>query len=49
VRFNAVKQRSAKASATAARLKFDGKATRRTGHTLAAGKRRQAARDHRSR
>lgn len=49
VRFDAVKQRSAKASATAARLKFDGKATRRTGHTLAAGKRRQAARDHRSR
>lgn len=49
VRFDAVKQRSAKASATAARLKFDGKATRRTGHTLAAGKRRQATRDHRSR
>jgi hypothetical protein len=49
VRFDVTKQRSAKASATAARLKFDGKVTRRTGHTLAAGKRRQAARDQRSR
>ncbi len=49
LRFDVTKQRSAKASATAARLKFDGKVTRRTGHTLAAGKRRQAARDHRSR
>ena len=49
LRFDAVKQRSAKASATAARLKFDGQVTRRTGHTLAAGKRRQAARDRRSR
>ena len=49
LRFDVTKQRSAKASATAARLKLDGKVTRRTGHTLAAGKRRQAARDHRSR
>jgi len=49
LRFDAAKQRSAKASATAARLKLDGKVTRRGGHTLAAGKRRQAARDHRSR
>jgi hypothetical protein len=49
LRFDVTKQRSAKASATAARMKFDGKVTRRTGHTLAAGKRRQAARDHRSR
>lgn len=47
LRFDAVKQRSAKASAT--RLKLDGKVTRRGGHTAAAGKRRQAARDHRSR
>ncbi len=47
LRFDAVKQRSAKASAT--RLKLDGKLSRRGGHTLAAGKRRQAARDHRSR
>jgi hypothetical protein len=49
LRFDAAKQRSAKASATAARLKFDGKVTRRSGHSLAAGKRRQAARDQRSR
>lgn len=49
LRFDVTKQRSAKASATASRLKFDGKVTRRSGHTLAAGKRRQAARDHRSR
>lgn len=49
VRFDAAKQRSAKASATAARLKLDGKVTRRGGHTLAAGKRRQAARDRRGR
>lgn len=47
LRFDAVKQRSAKASAT--RIKLDGKLSRRGGHTLAAGKRRQAARDHRSR
>jgi len=47
LRFDALKQRSAKASAT--RLKLDGKLSRRGGHTLAAGKRRQAARDHRSR
>lgn len=47
LRFDAVKQRSAKASAT--RIKLDGKLSRRGGHTLAAGKRRQAARDQRSR
>jgi hypothetical protein len=47
LRFDAVKQRSAKASTT--RHKLAGKVTRRGGHTLAAGKRRQAARDHRSR
>jgi hypothetical protein len=49
LRFDVTQQRSAKASATAARLKFDGQITRRGGHTLAAGKRRQAARDRRSR
>ncbi|MEI8226919.1 MAG: hypothetical protein WCH77_01455 [Planctomycetota bacterium] len=47
LRFDVTQQRSAKASATAARLKIDGKVTRRVGHTLAAGKRRQAARDSR--
>ncbi|MFM8413247.1 MAG: hypothetical protein ACKOCX_00825 [Planctomycetota bacterium] len=41
------KQRSAKASATAARIKLDGLSTRRRGHTLAAGKRKQARRDGR--
>lgn len=49
LRFDVTKQRSAKASATAARLKLDGKLTRRGGHVLAAGKRRQAARDRRGR
>lgn len=47
VRFDVAKQRKAKASATAARLRLDGKATRRGGHALASGKRRQAARDRR--
>ncbi|MFM8290742.1 MAG: hypothetical protein ACKOC4_03460 [Planctomycetia bacterium] len=47
LRFDVAKQRSAKASAT--RMKLDGKVTRRGGHVLAAGKRRQAARDQRSR
>jgi hypothetical protein len=45
--FDAKKQRSAKARATAARIKFDGLSTRRRGHTLAAGKRKQARRDGR--
>jgi hypothetical protein len=49
LRLDVAKQRSAKASATAARLKLDGKLTRRGGHVLAAGKRRQAVRDRRSR
>ena len=49
LRFDVTKQRSAKASGTAARLKLDGTRTRRAGHTLAAGKRRQAARDRRGR
>jgi len=49
LRFDIAQQRSAKASATAARLKLDGQVTRRGGHVLAAGKRRQAARDRRSR
>lgn len=40
-------QRSAKASATAARIKLDGLSTRRRGHTVAAGKRKQARRDGR--
>lgn len=47
VRFDAADQRSARASAKAARLKLDGKLTRRAGHVLASGKRRQAARDRR--
>ena len=47
LRFDAAKQRSAKASANATLLKIDGKATRLVGHTRAAGKRRQAARDRR--
>lgn len=47
LRFDVAQQRSAKASATAALLKIDGKVTRRVGHTRAAGKRRQAARDRR--
>jgi len=47
VGYDGRKQRSAKASATAARIKFDGLSTRRRGHTLVAGKRRQARRDGR--
>jgi hypothetical protein len=47
VHFDPKKQRSAKARATAARIKFDGLSTRRRGHTLAAGKRKQARRDGR--
>ena len=47
VGYDRKKQRSAKASATAARIKFDGLSTRRRGHTLVAGKRRQARRDGR--
>jgi len=45
--FDPKKQRSAKASATAKQLKLDGLSTRRRGHTLAAGKRKQARRDGR--
>lgn len=45
--FDPRKQRSAKASATAARIRLDGLTTRRRGHTLAAGKRKQARRDGR--
>jgi len=47
VHFDAKKQRSAKANATATRIKLDGLSTRRRGHTLAAGKRKQARRDGR--
>jgi len=45
--FDPRKQRSAKASATAARIRLDGLTTRRRGHTLAAGRRKQARRDGR--
>jgi hypothetical protein len=47
VGYDSKKQRSAKASATAARIKLDGLSTRRRGHTLVAGKRKQARRDGR--
>jgi hypothetical protein len=47
VGYDSKQQRSAKASATAARIKFDGLSTRRRGHTLVAGKRKQARRDGR--
>lgn len=46
---DAAKQRSAKASAKAARLKFDGATTRRAGNALASTKRAQARRDGRRR
>jgi hypothetical protein len=39
------KQRSAKASATRAQLKLDGLSTRRRGHDINSGKRKQARRD----
>ena len=47
VHYDATKQRSAKARATVAQIKLDGLSTRRRGHTLAAGKRKQARRDGR--
>lgn len=47
--FDPAKQRSAKASAKAARLKFDGATTRRAGNALASTKRAQARRDGRRR
>ena len=47
VHFDAKKQRSAKSRATVAQIKFDGLSTRRRGHTLATGKRKQARRDGR--
>lgn len=47
--FDVAKQRSARAAATAARVKFDGQTTRRSGHAMARGKRSQARRDGRSR
>jgi hypothetical protein len=47
IHFDPKKQRSAKASATIKQIKLDGLSTRRRGHTLAAGKRKQARRDGR--
>jgi hypothetical protein len=49
LKFDKTKQRSARAAATAARVKFDGQSTRRSGHALARGQRSQARRDNRSR
>ena len=45
--FDPKQQRSAKARGTVKQLKLDGLSTRRRGHTLAAGKRKQARRDGR--
>ena len=47
IHFDPKQQRSAKARATATQIKLDGLSTRRRGHTLAAGKRKQARRDGR--
>lgn len=47
IHFDPKQQRSAKARATVSRIKLDGLSTRRRGHTLAAGKRKQARRDGR--
>ena len=47
VHFDPKRQRSAKAKATATRIKLDGLSTRRRGHTLVSGKRKQARRDGR--
>lgn len=47
VDFDRTKQRSARTSATATRIRLDGLSTRRRGHTLAAGRRKQARRDGR--
>ena len=47
VRFDVAKQRSARTSAKNSRLKMEGLATRRAGHTIASGKRSQARRDKR--
>jgi hypothetical protein len=47
VRFDVAKQRSAHTSAKNSRLKMEGLATRRAGHTIASGKRSQARRDKR--
>ena len=47
IRFDAVKQRSARTAAKNSRLKMEGLATRRASHTIAAGKRSQARRDKR--
>jgi hypothetical protein len=47
IHFDPKQQRSAKARGTVKQLKLDGLSTRRRGHTLAAGKRKQARRDGR--
>jgi hypothetical protein len=47
VGFDPKKQRSAKAAATATKIKFDGLTTRRRGSVMMAGKRNQARRDGR--
>lgn len=47
IQFDPTQQRSAKARGTVKQLKLDGLSTRRRGHTLAAGKRKQARRDGR--
>ncbi len=47
IHFDPKQQRSAKASATVKQIKLDGLSTRRRGHTLASGKRKQARRDGR--
>ena len=47
VRFDVAQQRSARTSAKNSRLKMEGLATRRAGHTIASGKRSQARRDKR--
>jgi hypothetical protein len=47
IHFDPKQQRSAKARGTVKQLKLDGLSTRRRGHTVAAGKRKQARRDGR--
>ena len=49
VRLDRAKQRSAKTAAKKARLTFEGRTTRVSGHLLASGKRAQARRDKRGR
>jgi hypothetical protein len=49
IRFDRAKQRSVKTAAKKARLTFEGRTTRVSGHVLASGKRAQARRDKRGR